>query len=931
LKTLLLTFLLGVPVLAQEPALSTPLPVDTNVKVGTLSNGLRYYIRRNTTPLQRAELRLVVNTGSILEKDNQLGYAHFIEHMAFNGTTHFAKNDLISYLQSVGVRFGADLNASTSFDETEYILPVPTANPKVVDQAFTILEDWAHGLLFDSAEVVAERGVVREEWRGGRGAGERMLEQWFPKIFRNSMYARRLPIGTEASIMSATPSELRAFYKEWYRPDLMAVVAVGDFNPADIEAEIKKHFAAIPATPNPSPRTTATVSPDTAAIVAIATDKEATSTRVSLMFQQPRAPTATVGDYRRDLVGSLVLQMLNARLGEIAQKPTAPFLDARASRGGFLARNVVRFSLDARVRDGEEEKGLEAIVTEVRRAQQFGFLQAELDRARANMIRDFEHQNAEREKSQSAMYAEEYVRNFLQAEPFPGIVAESRLANQLLPDVTLAEINGTIASWINGTSPVVLVQAPQRPGISVATESRLQSALDRASKTSIAAYSESSTSGDLIASLRPSGKIVSSRSIQGAGITEWKLSNGARVLVKPTDFKSDEILLGGYSPGGTSLASDKDFVSAVFAAQIAGVSGLGSFSRPDLIRKLSGKSVALTSSVAETLEELAGRTTPNDLETLLQILYLQFTGTRFDSAAVAAFQSNMASIAADRGASPDEVFRDTMQVTMSQHDIRSRPLTTQLLAEVNPQKSLQFFRDRYSNARGYAFVFVGNVDTATLRPLVERYIASLPSAAKLDSARNVTHGYPRGVVERTVRKGLEPKASTVITFTGPCAYTAQSRFAIRSVVAVLQQRLNESLREKLGKTYSPGVRGSCGNEPRQEYAISILFSSAPADAEVLTKTVFALIDTLKTKGPTSDEIEKVREQMIRAREVDQRQNTFWLSNILIRDHTRESLSDFTGEFDRLVKGLNSRMVMAAAKKYFDFKNYARFVLLPESP
>jgi len=529
------------------------------------------------------------------------------------------------------------------------------------------------------------------------------------------------------------------------------------------------------------------------------------------------------------------------------------------------------------------------------------------------------------------MYAEEYVRNFLQAEPFPGIVAESRLANQLLPDVTLAEINGTIASWINGTSPVVLVQAPQRPGISVATESRLQSALDRASKTSIAAYSESSTSGDLIASLRPSGKIVSSRSIQGAGITEWKLSNGARVLVKPTDFKSDEILLGGYSPGGTSLASDKDFVSAVFAAQIAGVSGLGSFSRPDLIRKLSGKSVALTSSVAETLEELAGRTTPNDLETLLQILYLQFTGTRFDSAAVAAFQSNMASIAADRGASPDEVFRDTMQVTMSQHDIRSRPLTTQLLAEVNPQKSLQFFRDRYSNARGYAFVFVGNVDTATLRPLVERYIASLPSAAKLDSARNVTHGYPRGVVERTVRKGLEPKASTVITFTGPCAYTAQSRFAIRSVVAVLQQRLNESLREKLGKTYSPGVRGSCGNEPRQEYAISILFSSAPADAEVLTKTVFALIDTLKTKGPTSDEIEKVREQMIRAREVDQRQNTFWLSNILIRDHTRESLSDFTGEFDRLVKGLNSRMVMAAAKKYFDFKNYARFVLLPESP
>jgi zinc protease len=871
-----------------------------------------------------------VNAGSVLENNDQLGYAHFIEHMAFNGTTHFAKNDLISYLQSVGVRFGADLNASTAFDETEYILPVPSKDAKVLDQAFTILEDWAHGLLFDSSEVVAERGVVREEWRTGRGAGERMLEQWFPKIFANSIYAQRLPIGTEASIMSATPTKLRAFYKDWYRPDLMAVVAVGDFNPADIDAEIQKHFASIPGATHPRERINANVPKAANALVAIATDREATSTRVSLMYQQDREPFVTVQDYRRDLVNSLVLQMLNARLSEMAQKPDAPFLNAQASHGGFLARNLVSFSLDARVPDGGEEKGLEALATEERRAQQFGFLQSELDRARANTLRDFEHANAERDKSLSSGFAEEYVRNFLHHEPIPGIATEARLAAELLPAVTVAEVNAALSSWVTGVKPIVLVQEPKKTGTPTATETGLLAALDRASRASIVAYWENVSSEGLVTNLRPAGTIVSRKAHAPVGVTEWKLSNGVRVLIKPTDFKADEILLGAYANGGTSLASDKDLPSASFAAQITGVSGVGNFNRADLSRKLSGKSVGLQTSVAETIEELSGRTTPQDLETLLLLIYLEFTAPRYDSAAIAAYQRNVLSVAGDRGASPDEVFRDTMQVTMSQHDPRARPLTPQLFSEVDPHKSVQFFKDRFANANGFTFVFVGNVDTVALKPLAEKYLASLPSSPQTEKWKDLTRGYPKGVVEKIVRKGLEPKATTIINFTGQCAYNPESRFAIRSLLGVLQQRLNESLREKLGKTYSPSVRGACSHEPREDYAIAISFSSAPQDADLLTKTVFALIDTLKTQGPKQEDVDKVREQTLRTREVDERLNTYWLSNILVRDHTGEDLAGMLKPTDDLIQAMSVKSIREAANKYFNMKNYARFVLLPES-
>ncbi|HEV8217900.1 MAG TPA: pitrilysin family protein, partial [Gemmatimonadaceae bacterium] len=438
------------------PALTAPLPTDPKVKVGTLPSGIRYYIRQNKKPEKRAELRLVVNTGSVLETDDQLGLAHFVEHTAFNGTTHFAKNDLVKYLQSIGVRFGADLNAYTGFDETVYILPVPTDTARLVEQAFTILEDWAHGQVFDSTEVTNERGVVREEWRLGKGAGDRMLHQWLPIALRGSKYADRLPIGNEQSIMTATPARLRSFYRSWYRPDLQAVIAVGDFDPAVIEAQIKKHFSGLKMPANPPKRVAPTVPPNKAPLIAVASDKEATGSDIELMFKLPAEKTKTVGDYRRNLMERLYMSMLNQRLEEISQKPDAPFLGAGASKGNFIGRTTEAFTLGANVKDGGIDRGLEALLAEAKRVDQFGFLQSELDRAKQNLLRGYERAYAERDKTQSASFVQEYVGNYLNGEPIPGIEYEYKLAQQLVPEIALADVNKLASRWITDDNRVII-------------------------------------------------------------------------------------------------------------------------------------------------------------------------------------------------------------------------------------------------------------------------------------------------------------------------------------------------------------------------------------------------------------------------------------------------------------------------------------------
>lgn len=915
---------------AAVPAATTPLPTDPKVKVGTLPNGIRYYIRQNKKPEKRAELRLVVNAGSVLETDDQLGLAHFVEHTAFNGTTHFAKNDLVKYLQSIGVRFGADLNAYTGFDETVYILPVPTDTARLVEQAFTILEDWAHGQIFDSTEVTNERGVVREEWRLGKGAGDRMLHQWLPIALRGSKYADRLPIGNEQSIMTATPARLRSFYRSWYRPDLQAVIAVGDFNPAAIEAQIKKHFSGLKMPATPPKRVAPTVPPNKEPLIAVASDKEATGSDVELMFKLPAEKTKTVGDYRRNLMERLYMSMLNQRLEEISQKPDAPFLGAGASKGNFIGRTTEAFTLGAGVKDGGIDRGLEALLTEAKRVDQFGFLQSELDRAKQNLVRGYERAFAERDKTQSSAFVQEYIGNYLNGEPIPGIEYEYTLTQQLVPEITLADVNKLASRWITDDNRVIIAQSPQKDSLKIPTAAELLAVFDRAAKEPVTAYTETLSGAALLDAEPSAGKIVSAKSFPAIGTTEWTLSNGIRVYVKPTDFKDDEIVFNASSPGGTSLAADSNFMSAAFASQVVALSGIGKFSAIDLGKKLAGKAVRVSAAVGETSEGLGGQASPKDLETLFQLIYLQFTGARLDTSAFQAFKNQAAPYLANRGVDPDEVFSDTMQVTMAQHNYRARPLTTSTFAEINPEKSLAFFRSRFADASDFVFAFVGNVDTVAMKPLVEKYLASLPTLNRKETFRDNGVRPPTGVVERVVRKGVEPKANTVITFTGTCEYAPETRFAIRAMMELVQIRLNETLREQLGGAYSPSAGGSCTRTPRPEYSINVQFNSSPDNVEKLTKSVFATIDSLKTSGPTQADVNKVKEQLTRSREVEVKQNGYWAANIVGRDQAGEDVSGLLAAYDKMVSGLTAAQIQDAVKKYFNTANYARFVLLPQS-
>ncbi|MEP6763669.1 MAG: insulinase family protein [Gemmatimonadaceae bacterium] len=919
---------------AQQPTAAPPLTqkliVSPNVIVGTLPNGLRYYIRKNSEPSKRVELRLAVNAGSVLENDNQRGYAHFVEHTAFNGTTHFKKNDLVKYLQSIGVRFGADLNAYTGFDETVYELSIPTDTAKLVETAFSILEDWAHGQTFDSTEVVNERGVVNEERRASLGAGERMQREFIPIILKGSPYATRLPIGTEESILHAEASGLRKFYEDWYRPDLMAVVAVGDFDVATIEGLIKKHFGGIAPARNARPRVNAAVPSNVLPLVAITSDAEATGSSFTIFYKRPGHAASTVGDYRNQLIEQLYFNILGSRLREIAQKPDAPFLGASASNGSFIARNIDAFTLSAAVKDGGILRGVEAVLLEARRVDQFGFLPAELQRAKDATLRGYERAYAERAKTNSAALVGELVRNFLVAEDIPGIESEYELTKALLPGITLPDVNTLAQGRITDDNQIVLATVPRKAGVPIPTEAEVLAVMAKTAKAPITAYTETLGDEPLLGKVAPAGRIVSAKKNEIVGVTEWKLSNGARVLIKPTDFKADEILFSAYSPGGTSLVPDAEFLTASNASVIAGLSGLGNFSAVDLQKKLAGKAASANASIGATSETLGGGASPKDIETLFQLAYLRFTAPRLDTMAWQSARQRTEAALANRSASPIAAYGDTINATLSQNNYRTRPLTGAMLSEINPQRALAFYKDRFANAGDFTFVFVGSVNVDSLKPLVEKYLASLPGTGRVETWKDVGGSPPSGVVNKIVRKGSEPQAQTAIFFHGAFNYTPQTRLDMLALTTLAQMWLTDALREEMGGTYSPSLGGGGVKIPRPEYSITVQYTSSPDNVDKLSARTFRVIDSLKAHEPNAADLQKVKEQILRTRETSLKTNGYWLSNISARDQNGEDLSSLQGAYDDMVKSLTAKQIQDAAKLYFDTRQYVKVVLLPST-
>ena len=922
---------------AQQPAipanvlaatLDQAVPVDPLITVGRLPNGLRYYIRENRQPQARAELRLVVNAGSVLEDEDQRGLAHFVEHMSFNGTLHFPGQDVGGFMQSLGMRFGAHVNANTSFDETVYRLQIPTTNAAVIDRSLLILEDFAHNVSFDPVEIDKERGVILEEWRLGLGSDERILDAQFPIMLKGSRYADRLPIGKPEIIQNVNHDRLKQFYTDWYRPDLMAVVAVGDFDKSTIEAQIRSHFGSIPMTSSPKPRLAYAVPDQPGTLYSVITDPEATSTRISVSSKMAARPQASIGAYRQHMVERLFSAMLSQRLDEIAQAPNAPFLKAQTDRGLFV-RTEEATTLDAIVATGGVERGLAVLFTEVDRVARFGFTATELNREKLNLQRGLQRAVIEKDKSPSGPLADEFVRNFIQAEPIPGIVYEYGLNQRFLPEITLAEVNALAKDWMPDRNRLVAITAPEKDRPSLPTEARMAAVITAASGAPLTAYVDTTSTQPLLPRLPAPGAIATTSTNDALGITEWRLSNGVRVVLKPATFKQDEILFRAVSPGGTSLVSDQDFIPAETASMVIAQGGLGGLSRIDLEKVLAGTTPFVRAEIGETEDGLGGGPSSKYLAAMFQLVYLTFTAPRADPVAFRVLTDQLKVTLANQLAMPDAVFDEALDAALSQNHLRAKPLTPASLTQMNLDKSLAFYKDRFADASDFSFVFVGSFDLATMKPLVERYLGSLPAIQRKEAPKDVGMRPPAGVVQRQVKSGIAPRSQVSIVFSGAFENDEMRRVIARTMGDALAGNLQRTLREDLGGTYGVSVVTSFAKNPSPEYQVSISFGCDPARTESLVRSTFQVIDEFKRVGPGERQVADARAGLMRDLETNSRRNDYLLNRILFKYQYGESVEEVFN-MQRFYDQLTAPMLRDAARAYLDTNRYVRVTLMPET-
>jgi zinc protease len=913
---------------AQSAALTQQMPVDPQITMGKLANGMRYYIRANKKPEKRAELRLVVKAGSILEDDDQQGMAHLVEHLAFNGTQHFPKHDLIEFIESLGMRFGADLNAYTSFDETVYILTVPTDKPETIDRALLILEDWARNVSFDPKEIDQERGVVMEEWRLGRGAGSRMRDKEFPIMFKGSRYADRLPIGKPEIIQNGKAERLKKFYSDWYRPDLMAVIAVGDFDKAAIEKMVTAHFASIPAATKPRPRPTYDIPDHPGTVYAIATDKEATNTTVEVDNILPAREQGSMSDYRQRTVDRLFSGMLSGRFSELAQKADAPFIFAGGGRGSFLARTKESATLVALVKEDGIERGLDALLGEAERVSRFGFTATELARQKQSVLLNYQRLAAEKDNTQSANLAGEYIRNFLINETLPSADDEYALHQRFLPEITLDEVNKLAKEWYSGQNRLVIVNAPDKSGLVIPDETKLAAVIKTEAAKDLKPYVDTVGSATLLESIPAPGAIAKTTTKEAAGITEWELSNGVKVVLKPTTFKADEILFRATSPGGTSLATDKDYIPASTATQVITAGGVGKFNAIDLRKYLTGKVASASPFIGELEEGLSGSSSRKDMETMFQLIYLRFTQPRADATAFGVQATQTKTILANQAAQPEYAFFEALTTTRYQNHIRRRLPTPASVEEWNLDKSLAFYKDRFADASDFTFVFVGSFDLATMKPLVERYLGALPSIHRKEAWKDVGVRTPAGIVEKKVEKGIEPKSEAAIVFSGPFEWDQTHRVAIRAMSEVLQTRLLEIIREELGGTYSITASQGYQKIPNPVYSITIQFGCAPQRTDDLIKRVFEEIEKFKTNGPTEKQVTDEKEALLREFETNSKLNNYLLSQITQKYQIGEDPAGLW-KIPEYYQKIDAAMIQQAAKTYLNTNTFVKVTLFPE--
>lgn len=911
-----------------EIDLDAPLTPDPAIRIGTLENGFKYYLKHNTRPENRAVIRLVVNVGSLQEEDEQRGIAHFVEHLAFNGTERFAKHEIVDFIEKIGMRFGADLNATTSYNETIYKLQVPLDDESVTDKAFMIVRDWADGILFEEEEIEKERGVILEEWRARKGLRMRMMEAQIPYLYHDSKYAERLTIGTPETIRSVSREDFLNFYQKWYRPDTMAFIAVGDFDVDAFEERVKETFSGLQAPPESTDRGTYPIPDHEGTMYSIETDPELRSASLNVLIKRPFPEQATAGAMRKSLVERLYLSMINARLSERAKEAKPPFAGAGVGVG-VLGREKGYFSLGLGFIGDRYEEGVTAVMQEIERARREGFTETEFERSLANEFRGLERLFEERDKRESPTFASELTRSFLIGESTMGIEREVALVRRLYETISLPEVNAVGDALLEDDNRVALFTAPEQDELEPPSPDDIASFLQLEPSEHLESYDDGVSDDPLLAELPEPGTVKEEIYHEEIDTQEWILSNGIRVFLKSTDFKNDEIIMKSFSPGGTSLVSDDDFEESRIAIQLVNQSGLGDYDAVQLRKKLAGKAMQVSIGFDGMYELGGGSTSLKDMETFFQLLYMQFVHPRLDLDAFASVKARIRTSLENRLKSPFAVWNDEVEQVLFQNHFRHQPPTIEKLESIDPQVAFDVYRDRFAEAGDFTFVFVGNIDLDTIRPFIERYVASLPTIGREEEGRFIGDNRAKGHLEVTTDKNVEDKTVVRVMYYGDATWSAEENLIFGMTREVLNIRLRESLREEQGKVYGARVSGGIGRIPIQEFTSTISFTSEPGSADEVIELALDEIKKLQSEGPLVEDLEKVKESRHRSYEKGLKENGFWLNAIISYLKTGRDFSELL-EYDERVDAVTSEDIKRAAQHYFDDTNRLIAKLNPAS-
>ncbi|MFA5555765.1 MAG: insulinase family protein [Flavobacteriaceae bacterium] len=925
-------FLLALPfaTAAQEFKLDSKIPLDPSVRSGKLKNGLTYYIKHNKKPENKVDLRLVINAGSILEDDDQQGLAHFMEHMCFNGTKNFPKNELVDYLQSIGVKFGQHLNAYTSFDETVYFLPIPSDDKEKLDKGFLILEDWAFNTVLTPEEIDKERGVVLEEYRIGLGAQRRMMGQFLPKVMYQSHYANRLPIGQKEILENFKHEALVRFYKDWYRPNLMSIIVVGDIDVDAIEKKIIKNFSKYKNPKKERPRKMYDVPNHKETFVAVESDKEASSSQVQLYYKDKTdaKPMLTIRDYKDNLIKGLFSSMLNNRLNELTNSPVPPFTYGYSYHGSTWARTKEAFQSFAMTQEDKQLSALNVLVRENERVRKYGFTQSELDRVKTEFLAYYDKFYNDRDKTNSSSFVSQFQSHFLEQTPTPGIEWEYKALQHFLSQITLEEINGLINDYIKDENRVVVLTGPEKEGLVKPTEEEVLEAL-KVNQAEITPYEDSEIAESLVRGVIKAGKITKRETNDKLETTTLTLSNGAKVVHKKTDFKNDEIVFSAVSFGGTNLYSDEEYLKTQWANSALTEAGFSGLSKNDIEKFMTGKIASVYPFIGNVTEGLSGSTTPKDVEYLFQMVYAYFTDLNYDTDAFEGYKQKQSAFFDNMMSNPNMYFQKELYTYLAQKNPRFSEILPDAKAWERTDYQLAYnkYKERFADASDFVFYFVGNVEKEKIETLSEQYLASLPSLNRKDQIKDIGYRMLSGEHKKVVHKGSDPKSNVTIMFYGDTQYDPKEALSMQALGEVLTIKLIEELRENKSGVYGASARGSMSKIPYGSYSFNISFPCGPENVESLIASALRELQKIIDNGPEEKDLAKFKEGELLDYKEDVKTNSFWLNN-LRSAYTNGTNPERILAFEERVKALTAKDVQAVAKKYTS-KDKVIGVLMPE--